>query len=121
MSRTVKRKNLERTYRPHQDGYHGGGKIAGYYTEFDLEHDPYRGTLIYTFRMPTKDERFKRWQAGHSERRRRHNSKISKDERQIEEQRHRMRVRGKINDVAHGLIDQCMIDFTPRLHPSWWW
>ena len=52
---------------------------------------------------------------------RNHNSKISKSERQIEEQRHRMRIRGKIMNVAHGLDDQVVIDFTPRLHPSWWW
>ncbi len=119
MSRTVKRKNLERDYRPHQDGYSGGSSIAGYYTEYDLVSN-FRG-YIQVYREPTKDERFKRWQAGHSERKRRHNSKLTKAERKIEQQRHRTRVREKIQDIAHGLVDPVAIAATPYLHPSWWW
>jgi hypothetical protein len=121
MSRTIKRKNLERAYRPYQDGYYGGGKIAGYYTEYDCVYDPYRDSYYYVYREPTKIERFKRWQEGHGERPRRHCPPLSKDERKIEEKRHRMRARNKIKDISHGLADQVVIDFTPRLNPSWWW
>ncbi len=70
MSRTVRRKNSKRT---HGRGGHwipDGFKTAGYYTEYDCHfewNEPDWDGPRYTYREPTKTERFKTWQMLHGE------------------------------------------------------
>ena len=70
MSRTVRRKNSSRT---HGRGGHyipDGFKTAGYYTQYDYHSswkEPDWDGPDYTYREPTKRERFKVWKWLHGE------------------------------------------------------
>ena len=71
MSRTVRRKTLGGK-RNGRGGYWipDGFKTAGYYTEYDYHSpwfEPEWDGPIYTYREPTKRERFKTWKRMHGE------------------------------------------------------
>ncbi len=123
MSRTIKRKNFEKTYCPHNNGYAGGGKIAGFYTAYRLVRDEnYFGIkFCYVYSEPTKAERFERYKFAHRERTPFLLRRISKRERKIEEHAARARNRAQMPAVIHGLKDQVVITAHPNIDPGWWW
>jgi hypothetical protein len=70
MSRTVRRKSQSR--RHGRGGWYipDGFKIACYYTEYDYHstyHEPDWDGPLYTYREPTKRERFRTWKYMHGE------------------------------------------------------
>lgn len=123
MSRSIKRKNFEKTYRPHNNGYAGGASIAGFYTAYKLvsDDDYFGNSFTYVYSYPTKEQRFERYKFAHRERTPFLLRGISKRERKIEEHAARARNKAALADVVHGLKDQIFISKGPTIDPGWWW
>lgn len=119
MSRSICRPNFEKTYPPHGHQYCGGGKIAGYYTEYDLVYHP--NGLLRVFREPTKEERYDRYRYAHGEKTPHLMLNISKDERKIEEKSHRRYEKLKITKFLKGELEDVIARDKPLISPSWWW
>lgn len=61
MSRTIRRKNFEKTQGTSWDRQ--GDKIAGLYTEYDYKYPVFQKN----YRLPTDTERYKKWRYFHGE------------------------------------------------------
>lgn len=118
MSRTYRRKNYETVC---QNSYWGGSKLAGFYTEVDwVPLDLNRGWLghVYTYRAPTKAERFKRWYSAHGESRHANHRTPGPAYRE-----HRMRQNRSINKEE---LHRCLreVEYEPLFEANprdcWW-